>query len=128
MICEEVERVSQRAGFVSIQRVRAGHWAGWFAPTFYAVPTLCMHTVTCSFALAGVGALLTVLQVHVRPARDVMRWLHRTRDYVLLLIMSAPLLLLALLVFPHHMQTRIVFQASGFFFSDTSRGRWCRLA
>ena len=116
--------VSQSVALVSRERIAAGHWAGAFAPTFYAVPTLLMHTITCSFGLAGVGAVLTLVQSHLRPARDALRWVHRTRDYLLLAAMSMPLHLLAILYVPHLLQTRLVFQGSPFFFSDTPRGRW----
>ena len=118
--------VTQSKMLVSRERVIAGQWAGALAPTFYAVPTLVMHTITCSFGLSGVGAVLTIMQLHVPPARDALRWLHRTRDYLLLAAMTLPLQLLSLLYLPHVLQTRLVFQSSGFFFSDTRRGRsWC---
>ena len=119
--------VSQTVPIVSRERIWAGgKWAGGLAPTFYAVPTLLMHTMTCSFGLAGCGAVLTIVQAHLRPARDALRWLHRTRDYLLILFMMLPLHLLALLWLPHVLQTRLVFQGSSYFFSDTPRGRgWC---
>ena len=118
--------VTQSIQLVSRERIEAGSWAGGFAPTFYAVPTMLLHTMTCSFGLAGVGAMLTIAQAHIKPARDALRWVHRTRDYLLLAGMSVPLFVLALLYVPHVLQTRLVFQGSAFFFSDTARGRtWC---
>lgn len=118
--------MTQTVTLISLEVETAGHWAGRFTPTFYAFPTLLMHTITWSFGLAGCGAVLTIAQAHVPPARHALRWLHRTRDYLLLGAMTLPLHGLALLVVPHLVQTRIIFQASGFFFSDTKRGRaWC---
>ena len=55
--------------------------------------------------------------------------LQRSRDYLLVLALTLPVWLLALLVVPHHLQRRLVFQESGFFFSDTKAGRrWCALS
>merc|ERR1719440_2210513 len=84
-----------------------------------------MHTLTCSFLLSGCAAALTILQPHVRPARDALRWLHRTRDYLLLCAITTLLHVLALLWWPHKLQTRLVFQPSPLFFADTTRGRLC---
>ena len=118
--------VTQLVDIVDRERVQSAQWAGAWAKTYYAVPSLVMHTIACNFGLAGVAAALTILQTHLRPARDALRWLHRTRDYLLLAAITAPLHLLSLMIVPHFLQTRLVFQGSAFFFSDTPRGRaWC---
>jgi len=118
--------VTQFFTLVSREIVLSAKWAGAFAGTYYAVPTLLMHTIALNFGLAACGAALTIAQVHVPPARALLRWLHRTRDYLLLAAMLVPVGLVSLLPCVHYLQSRIVFQSSGFFFSDTPRGRrWC---
>lgn len=121
--------VTQAIDLVSPQEEHAAGWAGRAAPTFYAVPIFFTHAMALSFALAALGAVLTLLQAHVRGAREVLCWVHRTRDYLLSGVIVLPLLLLAACGVFHWLQTKLIFQSSGFFFSDTPQGRrWCRVS
>ena len=61
-------------------------------------------------------------------ARGALRWLQRTRDYLLCAVLVLPLCLLAPCGVWHWVQTRLIFQKSGFFFSDTLKGQSCCLA
>ena len=122
--------VTQSVQLISPARLRAGEaWAGAAARTFYAVPTLFTHTMAWSFGLAACGAALQILQVRLPLARAVMRGLQRTRDYLLVGALTLPLWVLCWLVVPHYLQRKLVFQDSGFFFSDTEKGRrWCLIS
>ena len=122
--------VTQLVALVPYQQTESwaprGPWASRVASTFYAIPTALMHALTCAFGLSSVSAGATVLQAHVPALRGLLRTLHRTRDYLLSTALCVPLLGLSLLGLPHYLQTRLVFQQSSFFFSETPRGRaWC---
>lgn len=80
------------------------------------------HTVHAR-ALTRARSLTAARQVHSVLARFLLRWLHRVRDSFLSGVMLVPLLLLAILVFPHNCHSRLIFQTSPYFFSDSRKGR-----
>ena len=114
--------VTQTHRLISKEVEHAGYWAGGLTATFYAIPTMLMHTITCSFGLAGICASLTIIQGHIKPARDALRWLHRTRDY-LHWCLTLPSIII-LLILPHYPRTPVPIKR--LLLLRQQRGRsWC---